>query len=62
MQRDNHFKSPREIVLRYYPNAKAINVGCKKGKYYHIYSDKEYLGKGKSAKNAWSAAYHNLDN
>jgi hypothetical protein len=55
-------KSPREIVLKYYPKAQAVNVGCKSGKYYHIMSEKEYLGKGKSSKNAWIAAYHNLDN
>lgn len=62
MAKSINIKSPREIVLQYYPNAIAVNIGCKSGNYYHIYSDKEYLGKGKSAENAWTAAYHNLDN
>lgn len=53
-------KTPREVVLKYYPKAQAVNVGCKSGKYYHVMSDNEYLGKGKSSKNAWMAAYNNM--
>ena len=64
--------TPREIVLQYYPNAGAVNVGTKAGgKFYEIHSDVKTtegfinwarLGKGKSSKAAWKAAYRNLDN
>lgn len=54
-------KTPTELVKEYYPNALPINIGTKKGgNYYHIMSEKEngiYLGKGKSKKAAWIAAY-----
>jgi len=52
-------KTVEEIVLKYYPNAKAVNVGCKRGKYYNIYSGNDYLGQGKTTKAAWQAAYKN---
>lgn len=55
-------KTPRELVLLYYPNAKAVNIGSKSGgRYYNILSDKTYLGQGKSSKAAWKAAYRNLN-
>lgn len=46
-----------------YPKAISINVGCKTGDYYHIYSEEKgiYLGKGKSKKEAWRAAYKNIN-
>lgn len=56
-------KTPKEIVLEYYPEAKAMNVGTNKGlKYYVITYNGPYacLGKGKSSKAAWKAAYRNL--
>lgn len=52
-------KTPKEIVIKYYPNAKAINIGCKNGDYYNIYSGEDYLGQGKTLNNAWKAAYNN---
>lgn len=56
-------KTPREIVLEYHPTAYAVNVGCKNGngKYYNIIkANNHILGQGKSSKNAWKSAYHNL--
>lgn len=55
-------KSPREIVQQYYPDAIAVNVGCKKGDYYNITCNGSYLGQGKSKAAAWKAASRNLDN
>lgn len=52
----------KEVVLRYYPDAIAKNIGCKTGDYYNIYSGDRYLGQGKTAIAAWTAAYRNLDN
>ncbi len=52
--------SPSKIVLKYYPNAKLLK--SEKGNYYEIYNDNEYLGKGKSKKAAWKAAYNNINN
>lgn len=54
-------KTPREIVLKYHPDATAKNVGCKKGDYFHIYNGNDKLGEGKSSKMAWKAAYKHLD-
>lgn len=55
-------KSPRNLVLKHYPNAIAVNVGTKKGgNYYHIMSGDEYLGKGKSKLNAWTASLRNIN-
>lgn len=54
-------KTPKEIVLQYYPDAIAVNIGCKKGDYYNIRSGIFYLGQGKTTKMAWKAAYKNLD-
>jgi hypothetical protein len=51
-------KSKAPIVLKYYPNAKPI----KKGNHVEIWSDDQYLGQGKSNKQAWSAAYNNRIN
>jgi len=53
--------TPREEVLDTYPNAQAVNVGCKNGKYYNIIIDNHVLGKGKSAKNAWKSASNNIN-
>lgn len=52
-------KTAKEIVLKYYPQAKAIDVKCKKGSYYNIYSGNDYLGQGKTTTAAWQAAYKN---
>lgn len=56
-------KSPRELVLKYYPKAFPLNIGCKKGnkKYYQIVSENQILGKGKSKLNAWTAAWRNIN-
>lgn len=48
--------TPVEQVLKYYPNANPVN----KGKYFEIWCDDKYLGKGKSKKNAWKAASRNV--
>lgn len=63
-------KTPREKVLYYYPYAGAINIGTRKGRnFYEIHSDTKTqkgfvnwarLGRGKSQKAAWRAAYRNL--
>jgi hypothetical protein len=50
-------KTPREQVLEYYPNAIAIKIR----RHYEIFSDRNYLGQGKSAANAWKAASRNID-
>ncbi len=55
-------KSNREIVLETYPNAIAVNVKSKKGNYYNIIIDQSIIGKGKTSKNAWTAAYRNITN
>lgn len=52
-------RTSKEIVLKYYPDAREVNVGCKKGNYYNIYSGNDYLGQGKTKGNAWQAAYKN---
>lgn len=59
MKKKGQIRTPRELVLEYYPNAKAVNVGCKKGDYYNIMDGDKYMGQGKSAENAWMAAYKN---
>lgn len=55
--------SLKTIVIKYYPNAICKNVGCKgnNGNYYEIWSNSNYLGKGKSKEAAWKSAYRNLD-
>lgn len=55
-------KKPKDIVLQYYPLAKAVNIGSKNGDYYNIVSEETYLGQGKSKEAAWKAASRNLDN
>lgn len=52
----------RILVLKDYPNAVCLN---KKGvnyktDYYEVWSDGSFLGKGKSKKAAWNAAYKNI--
>lgn len=61
-------ETPREVVLKYYSQAHAVNVTCKNGSYYHIISDNRplgqgsvQLGQGKSAKAAWKSALRNLE-
>ena len=51
-------QTPREQVIEYYPNAIPIS----KGKYFEIWCNDKYLGKGKSKKNAWKAASKNINN
>jgi hypothetical protein len=53
--------SKQTLVLKYYPNAVAINVGCKSGDYFHIMSGMHLLGQGKSKQQAWAAAYNNMN-
>lgn len=55
-------KTPSQLVLEYYPEAKPVN----KGKYYEIWVEASqtrpwstYLGQGKSKKAAWKVAYNN---
>lgn len=56
-----NIETPQEEVLKYHKNAKAVNVMCKNGSYYHIMDGDRYLGQGKSAKAAWKAASRNID-
>lgn len=49
-------------VLKYYPNAKCLSVPTANGKSYHeVWCGTQYLGKGKTSQNAWSAAYKNMN-
>ena len=50
-----------QIVLKYYPNAVSVNVGCKSGDYYHIKDGIFKLGMGKSKNEAWAAAYRSIN-
>ena len=53
--------TPREEVLKVYPDAKPVNIGTKKGlRYYHIVTgENAFLGQGKSKSAAWKAASKN---
>lgn len=61
-----NWKLAKVDVLRTYPNAYAVNVGTKEGgKFYHILDEKlvrpNIIGRGKSTKNAWVAAFRNIN-
>lgn len=49
-------KGVAPLVLESYPDAKSIL----KDNLYYIYSGKTELGKSKSKRGAWKAAYNNL--
>lgn len=49
-------------VIKYYPEAECLSVPTVNGKSYHeIWSQRTFLGKGKTSQNAWSAAYKNIN-
>lgn len=54
----------KEDVLKYYPKAKAINIGTKNGgDYWNIIvpeSNIDVYGKGKTEYEAWKSAYRNI--
>ena len=55
-------KFRKDYVIRYYPEAKCLSVPTVNGKSYHeVWSGTQYLGKGKTSQNAWSAAFKNIN-
>lgn len=55
-------KFRKDYVISFYPLAKALKIPTVNGKdYYEVWSDRIYLGKGKTAQNAWSAAFKNIN-
>ena len=55
-------KFRKDYVIGFYPLAKALKIPTVNGKdYYEVWADRIYLGKGKTAQNAWSAAFKNIN-
>lgn len=55
-------KVRKEWVTKYYSDAECLSIPTVNGKSYHeVWAGRTYLGKGKTAQNAWSAAYKNMN-